>query len=298
MWRPNCSRLNRPCGSQFSRFRFRRWSRGSLSAYISAVKRLTELGHYVRLVRPEIDEQYPDEIRLRPMNELAALERYDNFSSVTFPTKPHFITGTHPEALHHSRWNDAERIVDFAPDIILVEDGAGLRGCSSLLLGGYRRPIGVGYARQHGTPVVVMFETDWLAYGEHYLGKAIPWLLRPILRQVVKNFSSNYTMTLFPSRVQLERYLALSNRPSEHLAFHGVDCSDFCPENIQYATEATGDAPLLLFVGRIAREECTPASACLRAHSSEVPGGEARRPGRRPLEGQVVAPRRRTSLAS
>lgn len=221
------------------------------------VRRLVELGHEVLLIHPEIDEQYPEDVRTRQMPGLEQMEGYDNFRSTTYPTRPHLFTKTHPEPRHHRHWDDTQLLVEFDPDIVLVEDGAGMRGLSSLFYGGYGRPVGVDYANQTDTPAVVMFETDWFSYAERYLGRLVSRIAQPLLVKLVSRFSRAYTTTFFPSHYQLRKYRQLGVIPSEHFHFHGVDCQEFEPENIRFDPIPNDNRPTLLFVGRIAPEKNT-----------------------------------------
>ena len=219
------------------------------------VRALLDLGHTVFLIRPEADGQFSDEIRSRRMRGIEEFSGNVNFSSATYPTKPHPLFRAHPEPRSYRHWSDTAMLEKFKPDVILTAEPAGMRGLTSLGFGGYGRTVGTEYAAKYGVPAVALFETDWLYYGTRYLGRWFevfgPTLQRPFLRK----FCQHYRTTFFPSQVMLKKYQHYGAHPSQYVPVNGVDCTHFHPDNRRHDPMPHDRRPLLLFVGRMAREK-------------------------------------------
>ena len=192
------------------------------------------------------------------MPGIEEFHEYSRFSSCVYPTRPHILCKTHPEPRNWREWSDTELLERFRPDVVLVEEAAGMRGFSSVFWGGYGKPVATEYGLRTNTPTVSLFETDFVKYAEYYFGRFFFPLLRPILTRILQRHSQSYTTTFFPSKTLLEQYRKIGVLPSEHLAFHGIDCREYQPDNIQYDPIPGVSHPLLLFVGRIVREKNLP----------------------------------------
>ncbi|MBD2355324.1 glycosyltransferase [Tolypothrix sp. FACHB-123] len=219
------------------------------------VRWLLQQGHEVFLIHPEINDKYPKQVGNRPMPGLEELQTYPNFSSYAFPTEPLIFYKSLPQPLSYKHWSDTKLLVNFQPDIIVVEESAQMRGVYSAFLQGYGRAVGVKYAKQTGIPIISVFHTDIVAYIKYYLGSFFFNLLRPIIPLIVKQVSDAYTVNLFPSREQLIKYEKLQCQRSEYVPYQGIDCEKFHPRNISYNPIPNDNRPTLLFVGRITAEK-------------------------------------------
>jgi glycosyltransferase involved in cell wall biosynthesis len=216
---------------------------------------LLQQGHEVFLIHPKIDNQYPEVIRNRPMPGLDELQSFPGFSAYAYPTKPLIFSKTYPEPQSYKHWSDTKLLEKFQPDVVVVEDAVHMTGFCSLFWGGYKRPIGTEYARRTGTPTILLFHTDWIAYAGYYIGNWVFKLFNPILCVLIKRFSGAYDVNYFPSRQQLAKYRAMKAQSSEYLAYQGINCQKFHPRNICYDPIPEDHRPTLLFVGRIAPEK-------------------------------------------
>ncbi|MDZ7958054.1 MAG: glycosyltransferase [Aulosira sp. DedQUE10] len=219
------------------------------------VRWLLQQGHEVFLIHPEINDKYPKQVGKRPMPGLEELQKFPNFSSYAFPTEPLIFYKSLPQPLNYKHWSDTKLLMNFQPDIIVVEESAQMRGAYSAFLQGYGRPVGVKYAKKTGTPIISVFHTDIVAYIKYYLGNFFFSLLRPILPLIVKQVSDAYNFNLFPSRELLAKYNSLKCQRSEYLPYQGIDCEKFHPQNIIYNPIPEDNRPTLLFVGRITAEK-------------------------------------------
>lgn len=216
---------------------------------------LLERGHQVLLFHPRIDGQYPPEVHCRPMVGLDELQQFAGFSSFAYPSRPHILSRTYAEPRSHRVWNETPHLDRFQPDLVLVEDLSGFVGFGSCFLGGYRRPVGVEYARRAGIPAVALFHTDWLSYSESYLGRWFPFVMKPVIAAIARRLHGAYDATYFPTRTLWARYSALGVAPSEVVPFHGISCRDNHPGNIGFDPLPHDPRPTLLFVGRMGPEK-------------------------------------------
>ena len=216
---------------------------------------LLEQGHFVFLIHPQINDQYPKNVGNRPMAGLEILRLFPNFSSYAFPTKPLIFYNSLPQPLSYRHWSDTELLKEFQPDIIMIEEAAQIRGFYSLFLQGYGRPIGQEYAKSTGIPTVSLFHTDIVAYIQYYLGNQVFRLIRPILPSLIKQFTENYDLNLFPSKGQLLKYQQMKSQRSEYIPYQGVNCKQFHSGNIAYNPIPNDNRFTLLFVGRICPEK-------------------------------------------
>lgn len=214
---------------------------------------LLERGHIVRLFHPQVPNG--DESIAPGCAGIHEFQRFENFSSVAFPTVRNPLRRSFPDAASHRVWSDSDLLRDFAPDVITVDEAAGLFGAASGWLRGYGKPVGVRYAKQHGIPCVNLLQTDWQGYCEHYTGVTPFRLLVPMVRKLMKPVAAGYDANLSPSQFLRNRNQAIYNQRVNHLSFHGVDCVRFGPENICFDPFPHDDRPLILSTGRIAREK-------------------------------------------
>ncbi len=214
---------------------------------------LLKQGHAVHLVHPEVKSD-GENVSIG-MYGLAELRALGSFSSNTFPTTKNPFQPLWPEAASYRKWNDSELISDFKPDVILVDEAAGLFGASSIGLAGYRRAVGTEYARRHGIPTVNLLHGDWKSYAEYYVGKRVTAMGWPLIKYWMKDFVCAYDINISPSIYMRQRYDDLYRGRLEHLYTHGVNCVDYSPENIRFNPVPEHDGPLIIFTGRTAYEK-------------------------------------------
>ncbi|AFY46188.1 glycosyltransferase [Nostoc sp. PCC 7524] len=219
------------------------------------VRWLLQQGHEVFLLHPEVNELYPKEIFKRSIPGIEEVQSFSNFSSYAYPTQPLIFYKSLPVPLHYHYWNDTKLLMDFEPDIVVVEEAPAMIGYYSLFLQGYGRLIGSEYAKLTGTPTITLFHTDIVAYIRYYLGNLSFRLIRPIIPTLVKHFSEAYDVNYFSSQEQLAQYRKMKLQRGEYLPYQGVDCKKFHPKNICYDPIPHDHRPTLLFVGRISVEK-------------------------------------------
>ncbi|QNP28536.1 glycosyltransferase family 4 protein [Cylindrospermopsis curvispora] len=216
---------------------------------------LLEQGHEVFLIHPQINKQYSQQVGNRPMLGLSELQIFSNFSSYAFPTQPLIFYKSLPQPLNYRHWNDTKLLENFQPDIIVVEEAAQMRGLYSIFLQGYGRAVGVDYAKRTKTPIISVFHTDIVAYIKYYLGDILFRLTSPIIPLLVRQFSDQYTLNIFPSREQLTKYQKLQCQRCEYVPYQGINCEKFHPRNICHDPIPNDKRPTILFVGRITAEK-------------------------------------------
>ncbi len=249
------SATNRPLRIAYFTFSFAPVLTGISLACHYRVRWFLDRGHTVLLLHPEIDEQYPVSVRERQMPGLESFADDARFASQTYPTKPHLLAATHPEPRSFRYWSDTRLLEEFQPDVVVVDEAAGMRGVSSVFFGGYGRPVGGEYRENTGCPTVALYETNFASYAERYLGRWVTRLLQPVVRRILQKFSAAYSTTLFPSQELLELNRPWGVQPATWLPFHGVDCEAFRPENVRLAPLPDDDRPTVLFIGRLVREK-------------------------------------------
>ncbi|MBA4446160.1 glycosyltransferase [Cylindrospermopsis raciborskii CS-506_D] len=216
---------------------------------------LLEQGHEVFLIHPQINKQYSQQVGNRPMLGLSELQIFSNFSSYAFPTQPLIFYKSLPQPLNYRHWNDTKLLENFQPDIIVVEEAAQMRGLYSIFLQGYGRAVGVDYAKRTKTPIISVFHTDIVAYIKYYLGDILFRLTSQIIPLIVRQFSDQYTLNIFPSREQLKKYQKLQCQRCEYVPYQGINCEKFHPRNICHDPIPNDKRPTILFVGRITAEK-------------------------------------------
>ena len=92
---------------------------------------LLERGYIVRLFHPQVPSG--DESSSPGSVGLHELQEFDNFSSVAFPTVRNPLRRSVPDPASHRVWNDSELLRDFAPDVITVDEAAGLYGAARVI---------------------------------------------------------------------------------------------------------------------------------------------------------------------
>lgn len=214
---------------------------------------LLRKGHTVRLFHPQVPDG--DESAATGSSGLEELQSLGQFSSVSFPTVRNPLRRAFPEAASFRVWNDSDLLDDFSPDVITVDEAAGLYGAASGWLKGYGRPVGVRYARHHNIPCLNLLQTDWQGYCEQYTG-VLPFRLAvPFVCKIMKPIATGYDANLSPSQFLMNRNLRIYGGKINHLGFHGVDIERFRPENIEFNPLPDDDSPVILSAGRIAREK-------------------------------------------
>ncbi|MEH2146744.1 glycosyltransferase [Nostoc sp.] len=219
------------------------------------VRWLLQQGHEVFLIHPGVNDLYPKEVCDRPMLGLKEAQSFSNFSSYAYPTKPLIFYKFHPEPLDYRYWSDTKLLLNFKPDIVVVEEAPEMIGYYSLFLQGYRRPIGSEYTKRTGIPIISIFHTDIVAYIRYYIGEWLFRFIRPIIPTLIKQLSEAYDVNYFPSQEQLTKYKLMAAQRVEYLPYQGVDCEKFHPRNICYNPIPNDQRPTLLFVGRISAEK-------------------------------------------
>ncbi|MBH8561375.1 glycosyltransferase [Nostoc sp. CENA67] len=219
------------------------------------VKWLLQQGHEVFLIHPGVNELYSQEIFKRSIPGIEEVQSFSNFSSYTYPTQPLIFYKSLPVPLHYSYWNDTKLLLNFEPDIVVVEEAPQMIGYYSFFFQGYGRLIGSEYAKLTGTPTITLFHTDIIAYIKYYLGDLFFCLISPIIPTLIKHFSEAYDVNYFSSQEQLARYRKMKLQRGEYLPYQGVDCNKFHPQNICYDPIPDDHRPTLLFVGRISAEK-------------------------------------------
>jgi glycosyltransferase involved in cell wall biosynthesis len=219
------------------------------------VRWLLQQGHEVLLIHPKIDEQYPQGTKNCSMPGLEELKSYPRFSSYAYPTKPVLFYQSCPEPRSYHFWSDTKLLAKFRPDLVLISDPIHLWGFNSLFLGGYGRPIAKEYRQQTGTPVISLFHTDYLTYGQYYLGNWLMKLVSPVIYLLFRRFSQAHTVNCFASRNMQAKYEAMGFKSCQYMPYLGIDCQKFQPDNIRYDPTPNDPRPTLLFVGRIASEK-------------------------------------------
>ncbi len=214
---------------------------------------LLKRGHTVRLFHPQVPQG--DESHASGATGLEELSALGDFSATSFPTVRNPLRRSFPEAASHKVWDDRKMLEDFAPDVITVDEAAGLYGAASGWLKGYGKPVGIRYAQKHQIPCVNLLQTDWQGYCEHYVGATAFRIAVPAVRRIMKPVVTGYDSNLTPSRFLSERNRAIYGERVNYLGFHGVDCERFCPENIRFNPIPDDHSPIILSAGRIAREK-------------------------------------------
>ena len=214
---------------------------------------LLKRGHTVRLFHPQVPDG--DESHASGSTGLDELAALGDFSAVSFPTVRNPLRRSFPEAASHKVWDDRKLLEDFSPDVITVDEAAGLYGAASGWLKGYGKPVGIRYAQKHRVPCVNLMQTDWQGYCEQYIGSTAFRVAVPIVRRIMKPVVTGYDSNLTPSRFLSDRNRTIYGERIEYLGFHGVDCERFCPENIRFNPIPDDDSPIILSAGRIAREK-------------------------------------------
>jgi glycosyltransferase involved in cell wall biosynthesis len=214
---------------------------------------LLKRGHTVRLFHPQVPDG--DESHASGSTGLDELAGLGNFSAVSFPTVRNPLRRSFPEAASHKVWDDCKLLEDFSPDVITVDEAAGLYGAASGWLKGYGKPVGIRYAQKHQIPCVNLLQTDWQGYCEHYVGATVFRIAVPAVRRIMKPIVTGYDSNLTPSRFLSDRNRAIYGERIAYLGFHGVDCDRFCPENTRFNPIPDENSPIILSAGRIAREK-------------------------------------------
>lgn len=222
------------------------------------VRRLLERGHEVLLMHPDVAAGYDDSIPVRNMAGLAEFEGNPHFQSFAYPTRPLKFRKSHPEPMSYRHWSIVDPLKAFDADVVIVEEPVGMRGTISFGLGGYRRPVGPEYIAATGRPVIGILHTDWLGFAERNIGHTVTNLVLTIARPVLANACRQFTRMVAPSHYLTEKFNAVGDFNIEYLSCHGIDCSEFRPENIVRDPLPDVAGPVLVNSGRIVAEKSIP----------------------------------------
>ena len=172
---------------------------------------------------------------MRPDASLPWRDRVHRIPGIPFPFYP-----SYPMGVPLGFGTDA--VLDrFAPDAIHV--------VTPSLLGLY----GVRYGERRGIPVVASFHTNFASLFSYYGVGSLQWLGRRLMR----GFYNRCAATLAPSRTTAAELRAAGIR-NVTLWWRGVDHRRFAPSFRSAALRlqaGAGSAPVLLYVGRLAREK-------------------------------------------
>ena len=213
---------------------------------------LLRAGHIVHLLHPDTSQW---NIQSKGMYGLSDLQSLGNFSASTFPTVKNPFRRSMPDAASYHRWNDTEEFAKFSPELILVDEAAGLFGAASACLTGYKKPVGVEYGNHHNIPVVNLNHTDWRGYAEQYVGRTAVRMCWSLVKKRMRALTCGYRINLSPSRFLASRYLDFYQSPLEHICFHGVNCEVYRPENAQLPAALDSSTPIIVNSGRVAPEK-------------------------------------------
>lgn len=213
---------------------------------------LLRMGHSVHLVHPDTSQR---RISSNGMYGLSGLHKLGNFTSATFPTVNNPLRRSWPEAASHRVWNDTEKLMGFQPDLILVDDAAGLFGASSVCLGGFKKSVGVECGNRLGIPVINLIHGDWRTCAEAYVGRFAVSLGWPMIKRIMRPVTTEYDLNLSPSQYLRHRYDDFYHHRIEHVHFVGVDCEAFKPLNASHNPAIETDAPIIVNSGRVVHEK-------------------------------------------
>ena len=221
---------------------------------------LAARGHQVEVVRPRQRVESPDDRIVSVLVRGAALPRY-----------PGLRFGLPAGSRLLRRWR-AER-----PDAVYIATEGPL-GNSAL-----------NAAHRLGIPVASGFHTRFDDYAAHYgLG-----FLTPLVLAHLRRFHRRSAATLVPTQALHDELLTLGVT-NAHLLRRAVDTALFQPSRrdpaLRAAWRAHADAPVVLYVGRIAAEKNLDlAIAAFRALQSRVPGTRYVWVGDGPLRAELAA---------
>lgn len=195
------------------------------------VEGLRERGHQVQLVRPRQASEatqaapgVPDDVLMRGM---------------PIPRYPHLQLGLPSRRQLEPLWT-LQR-----PDLIHIATEGPL-GWSALRV-----------ARKLRIPLTSDFRTNFHAYSSHY---GMGWLSKPIMAYL-RRFHNQTLSTMVPTRGLAER-LAQAGFERLQVVARGVDTGIFDPtlrnEALRAGWGAAPDTPVLLCVGRLAKEKSLP----------------------------------------
>ncbi len=222
------------------------------------VRRLLERGHHVLLMHPDVSHGYETTIRNRDIVGTEEFAGNLRFKAVAYPTKPAKFRKSHPEPLHHSKWNLLVHLTEFEADAVIVEEPMGLRGIASLGMGGYGKPMGAEYASATGRPAIAICHTDWLGFAERNLGRWATKFIGSTARLLMTRGPKQFTMMVAPSRYLTDKFNNFADMGMEYMQCHGTDCGEFHPDNRKWDPIPDVKGPVLVNSGRIVAEKSIP----------------------------------------
>lgn len=189
---------------------------------------LRERGHTVQLVRPRQASEAPPGVAGDVLMRGMAIPRY-----------PHLQLGLPSRRQLEPLWTIKR------PDLVHIATEGPL-GWSALRV-----------ARKLRIPVTSDFRTNFHAYSSHY---GMAWLSKPIMAYL-RRFHNQTLSTMVPTRGLADR-LALAGFERLQVVARGVDMGLFDPslrsETLRASWGATPDTPVLMCVGRLAKEKNLP----------------------------------------
>ncbi len=192
------------------------------------VEGLRERGHQVQLVRPRQAGEAP------PVASGDVLMR-----GMAIPRYPHLQLGLPSRRQLAPLWTIKR------PDLVHIATEGPL-GWSALRV-----------ARKLRIPVTSDFRTNFHAYSSHY---GMGWLSKPIMAYL-RRFHNQTLATMVPTRELADR-LAQAGFERLQVVARGVDTGLFHPalrsDSLRASWGATADTPVLLCVGRLAKEKNLP----------------------------------------
>lgn len=222
------------------------------------VRGLRARGHTVQLVRPkqagESDRDSDDEWRAPGM---------------PIPMYPELRIGMPAVGRLGERWSRLR------PDLVHVATEGPLGWAA------------VRAARLLGIPVTSDFRTNYDQYSAHY---GFGWMSGAV-RAYLRHFHNGTDRTLVPTPA-VRTSLSLKGYERLEVLGRGVDCQQFSParrsETLRASWGATDNAPVLLYVGRLASEKNVPlAFRAFEAVRARVPGARMVVVGDGPLRARL-----------
>ncbi|MFE4663783.1 glycosyltransferase [Streptomyces sp. NPDC056716] len=159
-----------------------------------------------------------------------------------------------------------------APDLVVVTDPE-----RSFMFASWGMP-GHAHARRRGVPYVAQYQSDYFNFADSYpLWRHLRTpVFRPVMRHVYRHFDAALCATPHAAAT----LSGLSDVPTEHVPFVGVDIEDFGADRADPAVLARlaphydGRGKRVLYLGRLAREKRLDLVIGAFLRLSALPGNE------------------------
>ncbi|MEV7289869.1 glycosyltransferase [Streptomyces sp. NPDC093252] len=159
-----------------------------------------------------------------------------------------------------------------APDLVVVTDPE-----RSYMFASWGMP-GHAHARRHGVPYVAQYQSDYLNFAASYpLWRHLRTpVFRPVMRHVYRHFDAALCATPHAAAT----LGGLSDVPTRHIPFVGVDIGDFGADRAdptvltRLAPRYDGRGRRVLYLGRLAREKRLDLVIGAFLRLSALPGNE------------------------